>query len=49
MTPGDSMHTHNKKTTWILVRQEVHTLGIGTGNMRASRTRDVCTIVMLVA
>ena len=27
-----------KITTWILVRQEVHTLGIGTGNARASRT-----------
>ena len=26
------------KTTWILVWQEVHTLGIGTGNARASRT-----------
>ena len=25
-------------TTWILVRQEVHTLGIGTGNTRTSRT-----------
>ena len=24
--------------TWILVRQEAHTLGIGTGNMHASRT-----------
>ena len=27
-----------EKTTWILVRQEVHTLGIGTGNTHASRT-----------
>ena len=27
-----------KATTWILVRQEVHTLGIGTGNASASRT-----------
>ena len=26
------------KTTCILVRQEVHTLGIGTGNAHASRT-----------
>ena len=26
-----------KLTTWILVRQEVHTLGIGTGNGRSSR------------
>ena len=25
-------------TTWLMVRQEVHTLGIGTGNARASRT-----------
>ena len=29
---------------WILVRQEVHTLGIGTGNARASRTAALALI-----
>ena len=35
--PGVATLLYNSPT-WILVRQEVHTLGIGTGNVRASRT-----------